>query len=40
LGLVSASDRARAIGGHLKVESKPGEGTMVTVQVPYSNVES
>jgi PAS domain S-box-containing protein len=36
LGLVSASDRARAIGGHLKVESKPGEGTIVTVNVPYS----
>jgi PAS domain S-box-containing protein len=36
LGLVSASDRARAIGGHLKVESKPGQGTIVTVHVPYS----
>lgn len=40
LGLVSASDRARAIGGHLKVESKPGEGTLVTVHVPYTHAES
>ena len=36
LGLVSAGDRARAIGGYLKVESKPGKGTIVTVHVPYT----
>ena len=36
MGLVSASDRARAIGGQLKVESKPGKGTIVTVHVPYA----
>jgi two-component system, NarL family, sensor histidine kinase UhpB len=36
LGLVSASDRARAIGGHLKVESQPGKGTIVNVHVPYT----
>jgi PAS domain S-box-containing protein len=36
LGLVSASDRARAIGGHLRVESEPGKGTIVTVHVPYT----
>ena len=34
LGLVSASDRARASGGDLSVDSKPGQGTRVTVRVP------
>jgi two-component system CheB/CheR fusion protein len=34
LGLISMEERARLIGGSLKIESKPGEGTRITVDVP------
>lgn len=34
LGLVGATERADAVGGKLKVESKPGHGTHITVTVP------
>jgi hypothetical protein len=40
LGLVSASDRSRAIGGDLIVDSRPGEGTLVTVRVPRGHKRS
>jgi signal transduction histidine kinase len=33
-GLVGAAERAAAIGGSFKVESKPGEGTLIRVEVP------
>ena len=33
LGLVGASERAEGIGGQLKVESMPGQGTLVRVEV-------
>jgi signal transduction histidine kinase len=37
LGLVSAHERAQAIGGQFKVESTPGSGTLVQVMVPRTN---
>jgi signal transduction histidine kinase len=36
LGLVGASERAEAVGGELKIDSRPGQGTKVRVSVPYS----
>ncbi|WP_404815775.1 GAF domain-containing protein [Streptomyces thermolineatus] len=34
LGLVSMSDRAAAVGGSLTVQSEPGRGTVVEMEVP------
>ena len=34
LGLVSATERAEAVGGKLKVFSEPGQGTKLRVTVP------
>ncbi|MEV6928562.1 GAF domain-containing sensor histidine kinase [Dactylosporangium sp. NPDC051485] len=34
LGLASMRERARAVGGRLLVRSAPGEGTVVTLEVP------
>jgi two-component system CheB/CheR fusion protein len=36
LGLISMEERARLMGGTLAVESKVGEGTRITVDVPVS----
>jgi len=33
-GIVSIEERAEAVGGHCRVESQPGQGTRVTVEVP------
>jgi two-component system NarL family sensor kinase len=35
-GLVGMSERARLLGGSLHVESAPGEGTAIAVEVPLS----
>jgi signal transduction histidine kinase len=34
LGLTSMEERARALGGTLSIESRPGAGTTVTLEVP------
>jgi signal transduction histidine kinase len=34
LGLVSMRDRAAGVGGSLSVQSEPGEGTVVEMEVP------
>jgi signal transduction histidine kinase len=34
LGLTSMEERARALGGSLTIESRPGEGTTVALEVP------
>jgi PAS domain S-box-containing protein len=34
LGMVTMSERAQAVGGRLSVESRPNEGTRLTVRVP------
>ncbi len=34
LGLASMRERARAVGGRLSVESRPGAGTTVRLVVP------
>jgi signal transduction histidine kinase len=34
-GLLGISERARALGGELRVESRPGEGTEVFCRIPY-----
>jgi PAS domain S-box-containing protein len=39
-GLVGMKERAEAIGGHLTVESTPGQGTVVKVDVPLSRINS
>jgi two-component system sensor histidine kinase UhpB len=33
-GLITIEERAKALGGHISVESMPGKGTRVIVQVP------
>ena len=33
-GLITMTERAEAVGGRLRVESAPGEGTRITVEVP------
>jgi two-component system CheB/CheR fusion protein len=35
LGLVSIGERARIMGGTLSIESKPGDGTLLSVRVPF-----
>ncbi len=35
MGLDSMRYRARALGGELKIESKPGEGTIVSCEIPH-----
>jgi signal transduction histidine kinase len=39
LGLVSMSERARFVGGRLKVESRAGVGTRVEVRIPLSTTD-
>jgi len=34
LGLNGMAERARLVGGELKIRSEPGEGTTVTLHVP------
>ena len=36
-GLVGLQERARLLGGNLRVESAPGRGTMIEVRVPVSS---
>jgi PAS domain S-box-containing protein len=38
LGLISIRERVRAAGGILKIESEPGRGTRVTVEIPRPRV--
>jgi len=35
LGLVSIGERARIVGGALSIDSKPGDGTRISVKVPF-----
>ena len=37
LGLISMQERSLALGGNLKVCTKPGSGTLVALTVPYGN---
>jgi len=39
LGLAGMQERARLLGGSAAVESKPGEGTTITIEVPYEPTE-
>jgi len=34
LGMVTMRERAQAVGGHLRIEARPGGGTQLTVSVP------
>jgi signal transduction histidine kinase len=36
LGLISMQERVRALNGKLTIESKPGEGTQIEVQIPFT----
>jgi PAS domain S-box-containing protein len=38
LGLLAAMERAEAIGGHVDIETAPGEGTLIRVTVPHANM--
>jgi signal transduction histidine kinase len=40
VGLASMSERLRAVDGSVKVASRPGAGTMITVSVPVPNLQS
>ncbi len=37
LGLISMTERARQVGGELKIESTPENGTTLTVQIPWKD---
>ncbi len=37
LGMINLQERAEQIGGSIKIESKPGKGTMVTLVVPLAS---
>jgi signal transduction histidine kinase len=39
LGLAGIQERVQRIGGSLQVDSAPGKGTRVTVQVPVCSLE-
>jgi len=39
LGLLGMRERAELLGGRLQVESRPGAGTRVTVELPLSDGE-
>ena len=39
LGLVSMRERARLIGGTLSISSTPGQGTLVTLELPLESIE-
>jgi signal transduction histidine kinase len=39
LGMVNIHERAELIGGELTLESEPGQGTWIMVQVPKSEEE-
>jgi len=36
-GLMTMVERAKAVGGHCRIESQPGHGTRVVVEVPHGN---
>ena len=37
MGLTNMRERAEKLGGHLFIESTPGSGTVVRVQLPLNN---
>ena len=37
LGLSSMTERARMLGGKLEIQSRPGHGTQLTVQLPFAD---
>ena len=37
LGIIGMRERAEMLGGHVTVESVPGKGTTVLVEVPYDD---
>jgi signal transduction histidine kinase len=39
LGLAGLKERAEKIGARLKIESKPGAGTEISVVVPFSSTQ-
>jgi signal transduction histidine kinase len=39
-GLASMFARLRRIGGELRIDSRPGEGTLVTLIVPHDPIRS
>jgi len=39
LGLVSMRERAEEVGGTCEIESEPGQGTRVSVRIPYASRE-
>ncbi len=40
LGLIGMRERARFLGGEVKISGSPGKGTMVMVSIPFTNEES
>lgn len=39
-GLLTMAERAEAIGGHCSVQSRPGEGTQVIVEIPQAGADA
>jgi PAS domain S-box-containing protein len=37
LGLISMEERARIVGGSFAISSRPGDGTLISVQIPLKN---
>ena len=40
LGLLGMEERVRRLGGSLRIDSKPGRGTMVAAELPLTNAET
>ena len=40
LGLINMQERAHAAGGHLKIQSRPGQGTEISAEIPLSECNS
>jgi signal transduction histidine kinase len=39
LGLINMDERAQAVGGHCTLESAPGRGTAVRIQIPFEHIK-
>jgi signal transduction histidine kinase len=39
LGLKGMTERARLLGGRARIDTDPGQGTTITVEIPLTNKE-
>jgi signal transduction histidine kinase len=39
-GLISIKERARALGGEVEINGRPGKGTLITTEIPLHKKEN